>query len=72
MAQPEAQVRFTLVPGEVLVIDNWRLLHGRAEFDGERHVCGCYLNREDYESRLRVLRGAPWRMTCEPTRHDRR
>jgi trimethyllysine dioxygenase len=45
-------------PGEAMLFDNWRLLHGRTAYTGHRHLCGGYVNREDYESRLRVLRGA--------------
>lgn len=46
-----------LEPGQVLVIDNWRVLHGRMAYTGTRVFEGCYHNREDLESRLRVLRG---------------
>lgn len=42
--------------GDLLIFDNWRLLHGRTAFVGSRRMAGCYLNREDFESRLRVLR----------------
>ena len=42
-------------PGEVMLFDNWRVLHGRTSFTGHRHLCGGYVNREDYESRRRVL-----------------
>ncbi|MEZ5407056.1 MAG: TauD/TfdA family dioxygenase [Acidimicrobiales bacterium] len=45
-----------LEPGQVLVIDNWRILHGRLGYTGTRVFEGCYHNREDFESRLRVLR----------------
>ncbi len=45
-----------LEPGQVLVIDNWRVLHGRMGYTGTRVFEGCYHNREDLESRLRVLR----------------
>jgi trimethyllysine dioxygenase len=50
------QWRYPLRAGEVLLFDNWRVLHGRAAYQGERRLCGCYLNREDFESRLRLLR----------------
>jgi trimethyllysine dioxygenase len=50
------QWRHPLRPGEVVLFDNWRVLHGRAAYQGERRLCGAYLNREDFESRLRVLR----------------
>ena len=50
------QWRHPLRPGEVLLFDNWRVLHGRAAYEGARRLCGAYLNREDFDSRLRVLR----------------
>jgi trimethyllysine dioxygenase len=50
------QWRHPLRPGEVLLFDNWRVLHGRAAYRGQRRLCGAYLNREDLESRLRLLR----------------
>ncbi|MEO6570009.1 MAG: trimethyllysine dioxygenase [Ilumatobacteraceae bacterium] len=42
-------------PGDALLFDNWRVLHGRAAYTGHRHLCGGYVNREDYESRRRVV-----------------
>ncbi len=42
-------------PGEAMVFDNWRMLHGRLGYTGHRHLCGCYVNREDYVSRRRML-----------------
>ncbi|MEQ9359594.1 TauD/TfdA family dioxygenase [Coleofasciculus sp. F4-SAH-05] len=50
------QYRFRLTPGNVLLFDNWRLLHGRLAYVGERRMVNCYLNMEDFESRLRGLR----------------
>lgn len=47
------QWRHILSPGQMLVFDNWRILHGRAAFRGEREMAGCYINREDFESSLR-------------------
>ncbi len=55
-ADPDLQVKFRLEPGVPLLFDNWRVLHGRTAYQGQRRLCGCYLNREDFESRLRVLR----------------
>jgi trimethyllysine dioxygenase len=43
-----------LAPGEALLFDNWRVLHGRAAYTGHRRLCGGYVNREDVESRLRL------------------
>ncbi|MDB2324311.1 TauD/TfdA family dioxygenase [Alphaproteobacteria bacterium] len=51
---PAFQWRYTLTPGDMLVFDNWRVLHGRGPFEGRRKMAGSYLNREDYESAVRV------------------
>jgi alpha-ketoglutarate-dependent taurine dioxygenase len=42
-------------PGDALIFDNWRVLHGRMAYTGRRIFEGCYHNHEDFESRLRVL-----------------
>jgi len=42
-----------LAPGEAMLFDNWRVLHGRKAYSGKRTLCGAYLNHEDFESRLR-------------------
>lgn len=42
-------------PGQMLVIDNWRILHGRTAYTGARRFLGAYMNHEDFESKLRVL-----------------
>ncbi|MEO8266537.1 MAG: trimethyllysine dioxygenase [Ilumatobacteraceae bacterium] len=43
-----------LRPGDALLFDNWRALHGRRAYTGKRRLCGAYLNHEDFESRLRM------------------
>jgi trimethyllysine dioxygenase len=48
------QWRHVLAPGEALLFDNWRVLHGRHSYTGVRRLCGAYLNHEDFESRLRL------------------
>jgi gamma-butyrobetaine dioxygenase len=54
-----ANVRaFRLEAGEMLVFDNRRVLHGRQAFDpstGFRHLNGCYVDRGEFLSRIRVL-----------------
>ena len=47
------QWRRVLTPGSAMLFDNWRVLHGRTSYTGHRHLCGGYVNREDFESRLR-------------------
>lgn len=53
---PAYQFRKRLEPGEMLIFDNWRALHGREAYEGFRRLAGAYLNKEDVESRLRVMR----------------
>ena len=55
LAAEEAALGYPLRPGTILVFDNWRVLHGRTEFSGNRVLSGAYLNREDVESRWRCL-----------------
>jgi trimethyllysine dioxygenase len=43
-----------LRPGDALLFDNWRALHGRHAYTGKRTLCGAYVNHEDFESRLRT------------------
>jgi len=52
---PSRQAAVTLTPGDLMVFDNWRTLHGRNAFEGPRHYCGAYLNHEDLESKRLVL-----------------
>jgi len=44
-----------LEAGDVLINDNWRVLHGREAYTGRRRFVGCYLNHSDLESRIRTL-----------------
>jgi trimethyllysine dioxygenase len=56
---PANQFEFGLRPGSMVLFDNWRALHGRRAFSGDRHLIGGYLNREDYESTIRRLAQQP-------------
>jgi trimethyllysine dioxygenase len=53
---PAYEISMRLAPGTALLFDNWRTLHGRRAYQGYRRLCGAYLNKEDVESKLRVLR----------------
>jgi trimethyllysine dioxygenase len=55
---PVNEITMRLAPGTALLFDNWRLLHGRRAYQGYRRLCGAYLNKEDFDSKLRVLRAA--------------
>jgi gamma-butyrobetaine dioxygenase len=55
---PRYHLTFKLERGEMVVFDNRRVLHGRAAFDpstGFRHLHGCYVDRGEFASRLRLL-----------------
>ena len=51
---PAYQWRHQLQPGQMLIFDNWRVLHGRGAFQGKRKMAGAYLNREDYLGALKM------------------
>ncbi len=53
---PSNEITMRLAPGTALLFDNGRTLHGRRAYQGYRRLCGAYLNREDFDSKLRVLR----------------
>jgi len=59
LKQPARELIFRLAPGDLLVMQNERALHGRTAFDanlGRRHLQGCYVDKDGLESRMRVLR----------------
>ena len=58
MNDPDLEVRFLLQPGDIVVFDNQRVLHGRTAYDesmGERHLRRCEVTREEFHNRLRLL-----------------
>ena len=55
-SDPKYHFRQKLYPGACLFFDNWRVLHARDAYTGYRKLAGVYFNKEDVESRLRVLR----------------
>lgn len=55
---PKYVIHHTLAPGEMVVLDNQRVLHGRTAFDpgsGDRHFRGYYIEQNEIDSRIRVL-----------------
>jgi gamma-butyrobetaine dioxygenase len=55
------EIRFLLADGDLMMMDNRRLLHGRTAFDpreGLRHLQGCYIDSDGPRSLYRVLRRA--------------
>ncbi len=58
VADPAFRMRFDYRPGDLVAMDNRRVLHGREAYDpasGERWLQGCYVEREELLSRLRIL-----------------
>ena len=58
MREPAGELRLRLSPGDLLIMENNRALHGRTAFDpnlGRRHLQGCYVDKDGVESRRRVL-----------------
>lgn len=53
LRRPDVEYWVQLNPGQVLIFDNWRVMHGRSEFEGRRRMCGAYINRDDFISRWR-------------------
>ena len=56
--EPQYRLRFDYRPGDLVAYDNRRILHGREAFssgEGERWLQGCYSERDELRSRLRIL-----------------
>lgn len=56
--KPNLQMRFDYRPGDLIAFDNRRILHGRESYreaTGERWLQGCYGERDELLSRLRIL-----------------
>ncbi len=53
------RIEFKLRPGDLLMMDNHRLLHGRTTYDaneGSRFLQGCYIDYDSTEGKLKHLR----------------
>ncbi len=58
LRKPSLLIRFKSAPGQMVVFDNRRVLHGRTAFNpqtGKRYLRGCYIDRGDIKSKIRVL-----------------
>lgn len=56
--EPRFRLQRRLEAGQLWCFDNRRVLHARREFDptsGARHFQGCYIDRDELLSRIRVL-----------------
>jgi len=60
-----------LSAGTAVVVDNYRVLHGRSAFTGKRRMCGAYIGADEYRSRLRVLEElAKWKTSGAEGRNE--
>ncbi len=53
------RIEFKLKPGDLIMIDNYRLLHGRTEYnanEGNRFLQGCYIDYDSTEGKLKHLK----------------
>ena len=53
------RIEFKLSPGDLLMMDNYRLLHGRTTYDaneGNRFLQGCYIDYDSTEGKLKHLK----------------
>jgi len=53
------KIEFKLQPGDLLMMDNHRLLHGRTTYDaneGNRFLQGCYIDYDSTEGKLKHLK----------------
>lgn len=58
LRQPRFAMRFSYRPGDLVIFDNRRLLHARDAFEGSqghRWLQGCYLERDEANSRYRMI-----------------
>ena len=54
---PAHQVTFRLEPGDAMFVDNYRVLHGRTEYDatkGVRHLQGAYIDHDGPDTMYRL------------------
>jgi gamma-butyrobetaine dioxygenase len=65
---PQTQLQFKLSPGEMFMVDNYRLFHARRAFTlgtGVRHMQQAYIDRDVVSSRqktlLRNIHAQPWK-----------
>ena len=52
------RIEFKLMSGDIMMMDNHRLLHGRTVYDaneGKRFLQGCYIDYDSSEGKIRHL-----------------
>eukprot|EP00049_Salpingoeca_infusionum_P015100 m.289722 g.289722 ORF g.289722 m.289722 type:complete len:215 (-) comp15810_c0_seq8:1811-2455(-) len=54
MCDDELALTYKIEPGTTVVVDNYRVLHGRRSFQGTRSFVGCYTDRDHFFSQCRL------------------
>lgn len=67
MVDPTFMAKIRVEPGNGMLIDNHRVMHGRTAFDPSsgRHIRLCHVPRDEFHARLRELS-----RTLDPASHD--
>ena len=54
-----SKLRYPFRPGDIVIFDNRRILHGRESFEPQpgtrRRLIGAYIDTDEFYSRLRIL-----------------
>lgn len=57
LEDPDAVYEYRMQPGDCVVFDNWRIVHGRRQFDvssGARWLRGTYIDHQAFDSKVRL------------------
>ena len=57
LRDPASQYVIKLAPGRILLLDNWRLLHGRLAFTGHRVMAAAFFQCDEIHSKFRTMLG---------------
>jgi gamma-butyrobetaine dioxygenase len=67
LEEPSMEVRFKVMPGELFIVDNTRVLHARKPFSGsgQRWLQGCYADKDGLLSTLAAIEAEAFREAAE-------
>ena len=52
---PKNEYWISLRPDQVIIFDNYRLLHGRSAINGKRTLVTCYISQDEFRLKLSKL-----------------
>ncbi|NEO80258.1 TauD/TfdA family dioxygenase [Moorena sp. SIO4G3] len=65
------QRKLSLNSGEMVLWDNWRVLHGGSAMNGNHYLAMCTANMEDFHSRLRVIQNQSYQRPVPQAREKK-